>query len=413
MGIFQYSMKTSNSYLSLPFMIFLFVSQLTGCASSPEKPQLKSQKEHVFYPPELNKPRIQFLTSFSAAKDVEQGKTSMAKFVLGDQGESERALTKPYGVALFDGALYVVDTRGGGYAIFDLKNQDFRSVTGMQKPINISIGADGTKYVTDTKMRRILVFDNADKLVDVYGEDADFKPSDVAIIGDKLFVTDLKNNQIQVLDKRTGKLDYSIAKAGSKEGELIFPTNITVGPDNNLYVTDTANFRVQVLTPEGKYIRAIGDLGMELGRFARPKGVAVDRAGRVHVVDAAFQNVQLFNSKGELLMFYAAPGVGPGQLYLPTDIAIDYDHIDYFQSYAAPGFKLDYIILVSNQFGPNKVNVYGFGKMEDEALKEWMLREKKTMEEVAKEKAKQEQEIEEKATRDQVIQDDQDYQELR
>ena len=44
---------------------------------------------------------------------------------------------------------------------------------------------------------------------------------------------------------------------------------------------------------------------------------------------------------------------------------IDYDHVDFFRHYAADGFELEYLVLVSNQFGPHKINVYGFGKMEN------------------------------------------------
>ncbi len=359
-------MNKSNSYPLLWLIVFLAVLQLTGCASTPAKPSFeKKETGPVFYPPKPNKPRIQYLTTLSGAADLQKDKkrSSMASFILGEEKESAHAVTKPYGVAIFDGNVYALDTRGSGYAIFDLKNNIFRAVGGMQKPINMTIDSNGTKYVTDTKMKRILVFDRDDNPIQVFGEDGNYRPSDVAIIGGKLFVADMENNKIQVLDKRTGEFLYSFSSGGSQDGELFFPTNLAVGPDDNLYVSDTGNFRVQLFTPKGRYLRQIGSVGMELGRFARPKGIGVDREGRVHVVDAAFQNVQLFNAEGKLLMFYASPGAGKGQLYLPTDLFIDYDNVDYFQSFAAPDFKLEYIILISNQFGPNKINVYGFGKI--------------------------------------------------
>jgi hypothetical protein len=130
-------------------------------------------------------------------------------------------------------------------------------------------------------------------------------------------------------------------------------------------VSDTGNFRVQEFTPDGRFVRKLGEVGTSFGKFARPKGIALDREGRIFVVDAAFQNVQIFNNDGQLLTYFAGPGVGPGELYLPTDISIDYEAAAFFQSYAEPGFLLDYVILVTNQYGPNKVNVYGFGKMQD------------------------------------------------
>ncbi len=346
-------------------VLFFALIMLAGCTTTPEPQPEEPKAGPVFYPPLPNPPRIQFLTTFSGAADLKPAeKSELATFVLGKETQKDQELTKPYGVALHDGKLYVADTRGNGYAIFDLKENIFRAVGGLKKPINITFDAKGNKYITDTVLDQVIVFDPGDNRIKAFGETGKMKPGDVAILGNKLFVTDLKNHQIQVLDKTSGEFLYAIGSPGSAEGQLIYPTNIAVGPDGNLYVSDTGNFRIEIFSPEGRFIRKLGEIGTALGKFARPKGISVDRDGRIYVVDAAFQNVQIFDSEGKLLMFFAEPGNGPGQLYLPTDIYIDYDNVAYFQPYAEPGFKLEYVILVSNQFGPNKVNVYGFGKMQ-------------------------------------------------
>jgi hypothetical protein len=59
-------------------------------------------------------------------------------------------------------------------------------------------------------------------------------------------------------------------------------------------------------------------------------------------------------------------GVAPGDMYLPAKIKIDYDNVDVFAHRVAPGHELEYLILVTNQYGPNKVNVYGFLKQNDD-----------------------------------------------
>jgi DNA-binding beta-propeller fold protein YncE len=171
------------------------------------------------------------------------------------------------------------------------------------------------------------------------------------------------NNQILVLDKATGQKVYTIANAGSGKGQLYHPTNLAIRENKNILVSDTSNFRVAEFTQDGRYVGQLGEIGTSVGKFSRPKGIAIDHDGRIYVVDAAFQNVQLFDAEGQLLMFFGGSGVGPGQLYLPTDIYIDYSSVPYFQQYAEPGFELEYVILIANQFGPNKINVYGFGKM--------------------------------------------------
>jgi len=55
-------------------------------------------------------------------------------------------------------------------------------------------------------------------------------------------------------------------------------------------------------------------------------------------------------------------GLNPGELYLPAKVATNYDDIRYFQQYADPNFEIEYLVLVTSQFGDNMVNVFGFGK---------------------------------------------------
>ncbi len=344
------------------------VLTLVGCVDAPKK-KTEEVSATLFYPPLPNAPRIQYLTSFSSSKDLVAPVGSFGEFILGDETEDPNGVKKPYGVAMYGHKIFVADTRGNGYAVFDLdkKRYDFVHGSGggaMLKPINITIDKDGTKYITDTNKDQILVFDARDNFVRAYGVEGQFKPGDTAIVGNKLYVTDLKHHNIQVLDKATGKVLNTIGKVGSKEGDMYFPTNLAVGPNGHLYVSDTGNFRVQEFTQSGKVVRSFGSVGTGLGHFARPKGVALDRKGRVYVVDAAFENVQMLDPDGRLLLFFGEPGANhPAGLDLPTDITLDYASAAYFQRYAEPNFKLEYVILIANQFGRTKVNVFGFGQM--------------------------------------------------
>ncbi len=357
--------KSVRERLVLLFAIAA-ISMIAGCAGTPQSEDGQGSVP-IFYPSAPDSPRIQFLTSFSGAQDIDTKKqTSFARFILGEEKKAIPQLNKPYGVALFENKIYAIDTRGSGYVIFDLGMKTFRRVLGMKKPINITIDRDGTKYVTDTDLKKVFVFDRNDKKIQAFGGEGEFKPTDVAISGNKLFVSDLGNQQILVLDKATGQQIFSIGTVGSAEGQLFHPTNLAIGSNGNLYVSDTGNFRVQEFTPDGRFVRTFGEIGVSYGKFARPKGIALDKEGRIYVVDAAYQNIQVFDDQGQLLMFFAGPGagVGPGQLYLPTDISINYESVSYFQSYAEPGFQLEYVILVANQYGPHKISVYGFGKMQ-------------------------------------------------
>jgi sugar lactone lactonase YvrE len=345
-------------------LLIVLLVALFGCAVSPVQEPAEAEGP-VFYPPLPNPPRLQFLTSISGVGKVASDESAFARYVLGSEEEPRFRLIKPYGVSLHEGKLYTVDTRGEGYAVFDLVSRDYRPVRGMQKPINITIDADGNRWIADTGLNQVLVYDRDDKRMRAYGTSGQFKPGDVALVDDKVLVTDLAHHRVDVLDRETGEVVLAIGAVGADEGDLMFPTNLAVGSDGRVYVSDTGNFRISVFTPEGRYLGKVGEIGDTTGKFARPKGIALDREDRLYVVDSAFQNVQVFNPDGQLLTFFGGAGVGPGQLYLPADISIDYDNVEFFRQYAAEGFDLEYLVLVSNQFGPHKINVYGFGTMKD------------------------------------------------
>jgi sugar lactone lactonase YvrE len=349
----------------------LFVALLvTGCATTP--PPKQEVRPPVFYPPLPNPPRIQYLASFSSEKDLRPAKprSAFAEFIAGKAEEEEViAVEKPYGVAFFEGKIYVVDTRGPGYVVFDLQQKQAKFVPGsgagkMRKPINVAIDQDGVKYITDTGRNQVLVFDREDRFLRAYGVKDQFKPGDVVIVGNRLYVSDLEHHVIQVLDKRSGKLLFKFGESKIKKNRLLWPTNMALGPDGYLYVTDTGNFHIMKYSLDGALVHNYGAVGTAFGQFARPKGIALDRQGRIYVVDAAFENVQLFDPSWRLLLFFGEPGGDPENINLPTTVVVDYDNVPLFQKYADPKFKLEYIIAVASQFGRSKVNVFGFGKME-------------------------------------------------
>ncbi len=346
------------------------VAMLSACVTNPSQNDKAAAAESagpIFYPPLPNPPRIQYLTTIASERDLAVKKDSFADFIVGEERESQQ-LVQPYGVALHKGRLYVADTGAGGLAIFDLTQQRFKFVAGsgagrMKRPINVRIDSDGTKYVTDTGRNQILIYDSDDRFLKALGVEGQFRPSDVAIAGDRLYVADILHHQIHVLEKASGKSLFVFGKAGSGVGELYHPTNIALGPDGDLYVVDTSNYRVQRFTAEGRQVQSYGEVGSTSGSFARPKGIVMDRTGRMYVGDAAFQNVQIFDKKGKLLMFFGQTEGRSDNLNLPAGVAIDYDNIAAFKSFADPKFNIEYLILVASQFGPNKVDIFGFGKV--------------------------------------------------
>lgn len=321
----------------------------------------------VFYPQPPDAPRIQHLATLTGERDLGGKQSGFAAFLLGDEATGGR-LIQPYGAAMFDGRLFVADTGAPGIAIFDFTKNSFAMFEGtgngrLKKPINIRVDREGNRYVTDTGRNQVLVYDRTDRFVAAFGIPGQFKPVDVAIAGDRLYVSDIDHHQIHVLDRRTGQTLFKFGKAGSGVGELFHPTNLAIGPEGDLFVVETSNYRIQRFAADGTPLRIYGAVGNAPGSFARPKGIALDRQGRMYVGDAAFENVQMFDPNGQLLMYFGQPGEGQEGLNLPAGVSIDYEHVDLFRRYAHPDFRIEYLILVASQFGPNKIDVFGFGRL--------------------------------------------------
>jgi hypothetical protein len=54
---------------------------------------------------------------------------------------------------------------------------------------------------------------------------------------------------------------------------------------------------------------------------------------------------------------------------------IDYDNVDLFRKYAVEGAQLEFLVLVTNQYGPHKVSVYGFGTFPEKYSMQGVLKE--------------------------------------
>jgi hypothetical protein len=62
-------------------------------------------------------------------------------------------------------------------------------------------------------------------------------------------------------------------------------------------------------------------------------------------------------------MYFGSPGSHPGSMSLPAGIAVYDGDLSLFQDLLHPAFEAQRLILVSNQFGLNKVSVYALGRL--------------------------------------------------
>jgi hypothetical protein len=339
-----------------------------GCATDGgTAAAVRAEGPFAFWPPPPNEPRIQFLRSFRLSSDIEKPSSALDQLLFGSDAQPV-PITKPYGVAVWQGRIYVCDISNPAVVILDLEAQQTRlmvtrGVEQMAQPTDIAIAPDGMKYVIDRRRGRIFVFDADDRHVASLG-DKGLQPVGIDVYGDELYVADFATQSVLVLDRVRGEQRRTIGGPGGADGEFIRPLGVNVGGNGHVYVGDTIRGCVQQFDPSGAHVRTIGSIGDGPGSFVRPKHMAIDD-GILYVVDGAFQNVQMFTTEGELLMFFGGPGPFAGAMSLPAGVTVHGDNIERFEPWVHPAFEAQRLVVVSNQFGPDKIAVYAFGGLRE------------------------------------------------
>jgi DNA-binding beta-propeller fold protein YncE len=200
-------------------------------------------------------------------------------------------------------------------------------------PIDIAIdNENGHIYVTDSTQGVVKIFKNSDHtFVKEIGKGVLERPTGVAINKNtsELLVVDTLSANILRYDLNNFGLKGIIGGTGTGAGKMHYPTNICVTRDGIIVISDSLNFRVQMFSAEGVFLRQFGSAGVRSGHFTRPKGIAADSDGNIYVVDALFDNVQVFDREGKLLMAFGGHGNGLGEFWLPTGIFIDENDMIY------------------------------------------------------------------------------------
>jgi len=195
-------------------------------------------------------------------------------------------------------------------------------------------------------------------------------PTDVATLGNKIYIVDGDNHRIVVTDGN-GKNLFSFGRKGKANGEFFFPVGIFVAKSGEIYVADTKNYRIQKFNSKGKHLlsfdsvsgkkkirkvrpvdvtvhektkeiyvttkhhtvavynklgkklREWGGNGKQNSLFRFPGSIVNMSDNRVGVVDILNTRVQVFRNKGRFSFLISGFGVRPGQLIRPKGIAID------------------------------------------------------------------------------------------
>ena len=251
-------------------------------------------------------------------------------------------LDGPNGLA-FDsaGSLYIADTQDSRVRRVDLSGVittfagngiasgyggegDPATLTPLNTPQGVAADSTGNVYIADTAHNRVILVDTAGNMHTVAGTGSPgdsgggggplaelYGPTGLAVdIAGNLYIADTGNHRIRLLAPGgtlstiagTGTNGFSGDSGAATAAELSYPAAVAVDASGNIYIADTGNHRVRVITTGG-IIATIagtgdpsynGDSGAALKTaLDHPGGLALDGQGNLWVADTGNNRVRL------------------------------------------------------------------------------------------------------------------------
>lgn len=117
-----------------------------------------------------------------------------------------------------------------------------------------------------------------------------------------IWVADSRNHRIQKFDSK-GNFLFKFGNKGSADGQLTSPTDLVIDKHGDVWVIDyyNGNHRVQKFDSQGNFLMRLGELGSGNGQFNNPGGLLVDGKGNIWISDVSNLRIQVFTPEGRFV----------------------------------------------------------------------------------------------------------------
>ena len=144
---------------------------------------------------------------------------------------------------------------------------------------------------------------------------------------DNIYVTYFSVNLVRKYSS-SGVLVHEIGiksnydEGSSDDGKFWSPRGIAVDSQNNVYICDSFNNRIQKFDSSGNFILKFGSQGSTSGKFIFPWFIRIDNKDNAYITDLQNHRVQVFSSSGTFLSSFGSQGNSNGQFNMTMGICI-------------------------------------------------------------------------------------------
>lgn len=201
-----------------------------------------------------------------------------------------------------DGSLLVADA--GAASVVRLQANGSCTVLGagsLSRPTGVAL-VDGRIFVSDPPVNEVIAFDLAGGVAGRFGGGSEKLPGFLSPIAltpygkDQLLVVDALNFRV-VRIASDGRILAEFGEAGTGRGQLARPKGVAADGSGRIFVSDGQRDVILVFRGDGSFDHEFGESGTAPGQFRHPAGLAI-AGDRLLVADSLNQRIQVFDILG-------------------------------------------------------------------------------------------------------------------
>ena len=200
-------------------------------------------------------------------------------------------------------------------------------INDIKSPRGIVAKPGGGLFVTEYNGHQVVELDNVGRKVKTYGNGVLRNPTSIAAdTAGHLYVVDSAREKSCIIKMSPdGEVVSVVGREGGAKAEFKNPRGVALSRQNELYVCDRDNHRIQVFDSNLQFLRCLNLDPSDplLKKAVKPNDVAFDTTGKMYVVDCANNCVLLFTSAHCYLGSFGTKGEGVGKLCTPECVHVN------------------------------------------------------------------------------------------